>query len=269
MNHRSLAAILLLVLIAPSVPAQDPVAEAPQRPIKAEDAKGNERAGEPSYIGIRSTLPEAMTKDRDGRLKTVVNYGLKYADEDRLMTVPGVWQMIPVREVWKTFRYENRAMEGRVVGTTLEYAEAADLKMTRGRFLTLEDDEKVNNVAVLGSEAADTLFAAEDAFGKSVKIGTDYYTVIGVAKERPENAGVIGRLRAQHFNSDIYIPLNTCRLRFGERVARPVAVEPKFEETQLTRLIIRVRDDAPAGTLPAGVKAAIEQRHLGDGRCGR
>ena len=48
--------------------------------------------------------------------------------------------------------------------------------------------------------------------------GSDYYTVVGVTKERQSSAGIGGSLAAQDFNKDVYIPLNTCKVRFGEKI---------------------------------------------------
>jgi putative ABC transport system permease protein len=62
------------------------------------------------------------------------------------------------------------------------------------------------------------LFPYEDPIGKAVKLGSDYYKVVGVTKERASSAGIGGSLAAEDFNKDVYIPLNTCRLRFGERI---------------------------------------------------
>ena len=47
---------------------------------------------------------------------------------------------------------------------------------------------------MLAAETAKTLFPYEDPIGQSVKLGTDYYTVVGVTKERASSAGIGGSL---------------------------------------------------------------------------
>ena len=253
MNHRALASFVLLFSAGLETEAGQVPSEPPKSAVKGPAAKTSPDAADRSYLSVRSVLPEKMTKDDGGKPKSLVNYGLKYADFDRVMAVPVVAQAIPVREIWETFRRQ-------VVGTTNDYAGASALVVARGRFLTAADSERFSNVAVLGSEVAATLFDSEDPIGEAVKLGSDYYTVIGVAKERPETSGVIGRLRPQHFNSDIYIPLNTCKLRFGERIISSRRGAMEFEETQLTRIIIRLSDDASKDAITR-IKAAIEPFH--------
>ena len=140
--------------------------------------------------------------------------------------MPTIKKALPIREIRKEIRHLNHAIDGRVVGTTHDYAEFNHLEIEQGRFLTEADNEQYQNYAVLARETAETLFPYEDPIGESVKLGTDYYTVIGVTSERASTAGIGGSLAAQDFNKDVYIPLNTCRLRFGERIIeQPLRVD--------------------------------------------
>src|SRR5205807_1770749 len=98
-----------------------------------------------------------------GRPARILNYGLKYADYDRILaTVPTLKKALPIREIRKQIRHLNHYLDGRVVGTTHEYAEFNRLQMERGRFLTASDNEHYYNYAVLASKTAATLFPYED-----------------------------------------------------------------------------------------------------------
>ena len=112
--------------------------------------------------------------------------------------------------------------------------------MEKGRFLSQSDNDQYENYAVLASETAARLFPYEDPLDKSVKLGTDYYKVIGVTRERASSAGTGGSLAAQDFNKDVYIPLNTCKLRFGERIMNSRAGSMEAEETQLSQITLQV-----------------------------
>src|SRR4051794_6870300 len=167
-------------------------------------------------IIVRSVKPtdESQSAGSGGR-RSILNYGLKYEDYDRLLaTVPTIKKALPIREIRKQIRYLNRSLDGRVVGTTHDYADFNHLEIDKGRFLSPSDDARYENYAVLASETVRILFPYEDPLGKSVKLGSDYYTIVGVTKERAQSAGVGGSLSAQDFNKDVYIPLNTCKLRF-------------------------------------------------------
>ncbi len=213
-------------------------------------------------IIVRSVKPSAEAEATGGRPARILNFGLKYADYDRMLgTIPTIRKVLPIREIRKQIRRGAAFLDGRVVGTTHDYADFNLLQVDKGRFLTASDDEKFENFAVLAFETAKKLFPFEDPLRQSIKLGSDYYTVIGVTKERATSAGIGGSLAAQDFNKDVYIPLNTCRLRFGERIIDSRSGSMQAEETQLTQITIQVDSmDKVMPTVPL-IKAAYEPYH--------
>jgi putative ABC transport system permease protein len=197
-----------------------------------------------------------------GRRGSVLNYGLKYDDYDRLLaTVPTIKKALPIREIRKQIRYLSRALDGRVVGTTQDYADFNRLDIAKGRFLKASDNIRYENFAVLAAETAKTLFPYEDPIGRSVKLGSDYYTIIGVTKERAQSAGIGGSLSAQDFNKDVYIPLNTCKLRFGERLIDSRPGSFSVEETQLSQITLQVHTIEQVRPSAPIIEAAVSPRH--------
>jgi putative ABC transport system permease protein len=226
------------------------------------DAQERIQALGATNIIIRSVKPSEETQAAGGRPARILNYGLKYDDYDRLLaTVPTIKKSLPIREIRKQIRHLNLYLDGRVVGTTRDYAEFNMLEIERGRFLTESDNEKYENYAVLASDTAKTLFPYEDPRGKSIKLGSDYYTVVGVTKERASTAGIGGSLAAQDFNKDVYIPLNTCKLRFGERIMNSRAGSMEFEETQLSQITLQVGNIAEVKPSVPIIDAAVTPYH--------
>ena len=130
--------------------------------------------------------------------------------------------------------------------------------MERGRFLSKADHDKFENYAVIGSDVARTLFPTEDPINQSVKLGTDYYTIVGVVKERANTSAISGRFEERDFNKDVYIPLNTCKLRFGERVVvAQQGAAPWAEECQLSRLTLLLHDDAMVEETAALIRSTL------------
>jgi len=213
-------------------------------------------------IIVRSVKPSEETQSTGGGRRMVLNYGLQYADYDRLLaTVPTIKKALPIREIRKQIRYLNRFLDGRVVGTTQDYADFNRLEIEKGRFLTSSDNARYENYAVLASETARILFPYEDPLGQSVKLGADYYTVIGVTKERTQSAGVGGSLSAQDFNKDVYIPLNTCKLRFGERLVDSRPGSFSVEETQLSQITLQVHEIDEVRKSAPIIEAAVMPKH--------
>ncbi len=213
-------------------------------------------------IIYRSVKPTEETQAAGGRPVRVLNFGLKYEDFDRLLaTVPTIERALPIRELRKTIRYLSRSIDGQVVGTTQDYAEFNHLAIDKGRFLTASDNERYENYCVLADGIARELFPYEDPLDKSVKLGTDYYVVIGVTKERASSAGTGTSIAAQDFNKNVYIPLNTCRLRFGERVVDMRSGSRSMEETQLSQITLRVSSTDKVRATAQIVEAAVRPRH--------
>src|SRR6516165_7565588 len=226
------------------------------------DAQERIRALGATNIIVRSVKPSDEAQATGGRPSRILNYGLKYDDFDRIMaTVPTIRKALPIREIRKQIRRLQYFLDGRVVGTTHEYAEFNLLQVDRGRFLSAADNEKYQNYAVLASETAKKLFPYEDPIGQSVKLGSDYYTVVGVTKERQSSAGIGNSLAAQDFNKDVYIPLNTCRVRFGEKIVNSRSGSMEAEETQLSQITLQVGSiDEVRPSVPV-IKAAYESFH--------
>ena len=213
-------------------------------------------------IIYRSVKPSEETMSTGGGRRMVLNYGLKYDDYDRILaTVPTIKKALPIREIRKQIRYLSRFLDGRVVGTTQDYADFNRLDIDKGRFLTASDNARYENFAVLASETARTLFPYEDPIGKSVKLGSDYYTIVGTTKERAQSAGIGGSLSSQDFNKDVYIPLNTCKLRFGERLVDSRPGSFSVEETQLSQITLQVHSiEQVRGSAPI-IEEAVQRWH--------
>src|SRR5438270_7720894 len=226
------------------------------------EAQEQIRALGATNIIVRSVKPSDEAQATGGRPSRILNYGLKYSDYDRMVeTIPTLRKVLPIREIRKQIRRGPYFLDGRVVGTTHDYAEFNLLQVEKGRFLTASDNEKYQNYAVLAAETAEKLFPYENPLNQPIKLGTDYYTVVGVTAKRASSAGIGGSLAAQDFNRDVYIPLNTCKLRFGEKIIDARSGSMQAEETQLTQITIQVNSiDDVLPTVPL-VQASYEPYH--------
>ena len=136
--------------------------------------------------------------------------------------------------------------QARLVATTPAYTDVHKIELASGRFLTEEDDLKMSNYVVLGSDIADELFPFEDPIGQTVKLGTSnsfFYKVVGVLKDRMPTGGTGGSQSAEDFNHDVYLPLGTCKVRFGENIYLRSAGSRAGERVQLHQVVLTVDAD--------------------------
>jgi putative ABC transport system permease protein len=188
-------------------------------------------------IIVRSEKPP---EDSSTQQRRVAIYGLTRADYERIGTINTVTRRVPMRILPQPVRYRERLITGRMVATTPEYADVNQLQLASGRFLVEKDGRDMVNVAVLGATTADRLFPFEDPLGLTVQLGNYFYRVVGVVKERMPTGGSGGSQAAEDFNSDIYIPLETCRVRYGEGVVIRQSGSWSREQVELNQVTLTV-----------------------------
>jgi putative ABC transport system permease protein len=124
-----------------------------------------------------------------------------------------------------------------VIGTTSGFPDVRDYQVLVGRFLTDADNDRENEVVVLGYDIAVELFgdssagsgqAASSAIGQKIKIGSTGFTVVGVMAQK----GVVG---TTDYDGQVYIPLTVVfdrfmMSRFGSGEVRLVYVSAESQE---------------------------------------
>jgi putative ABC transport system permease protein len=180
-----------------------------------------------------------------------VPYGLKRDDFDFLVsTIPLIKTALPIREIRRTFTFDGRNEDGRLVGCTPEYFEVTRLVLDRGRLLTEADVEEAQNYCILSSGIAERLFPYEDPIGHRVYLSEskDFYEVVGILQYRTPTAAIGGSLEAQDFNTDVYIPISTLRQRVGDFVYTRRGSSRTAEIVELNQITLRVNSvkDVPA-----------------------
>jgi putative ABC transport system permease protein len=205
--------------------------------------EGIGRAAEEQIAGLGArniivrTIKPSSDEVQDG------GYGLTRDDYDRLLaTIPTIEKAIPIREVSRELRYRTRKMEGRCVGCTPDYAEVTRLEVDQGRFISDADLQSESNYCVLAGEVARRLIPFGDPIGKKVMVDEDFYTVVGVVKDKAPTAGIGGSLAAEDYSRDIYIPITTMRTRIGDLnvITKPGQFQRDLYE--LTQVTIQVKD---------------------------
>jgi putative ABC transport system permease protein len=136
-----------------------------------------------------------------------------------------------------------------IVGTTPGFLAVREYGVAEGRFVTDEDNDKVNDVAVLGYGIAQDLFGDQDPIGQFIKIGTNKFTVVGVMEEK----GAVGNT---DYDNRVYIPIRVVfkrfvSSRFARDTLRVVYVSAQSKETmdsvesQLNTLVMQILNTDP------------------------
>jgi putative ABC transport system permease protein len=102
-------------------------------------------------------------------------------------------------------RSGNLTMENvQMLGTTPNFADVRNLNVAEGRFITPADEEHRSEVVFIGPDLATKFFPNVDPIGKTVRVQTHTYEVIGVAEP-------LGSAFGQSQDNYMIMPLSTWR----------------------------------------------------------
>jgi putative ABC transport system permease protein len=171
--------------------------------------------------------------------------GMSYDDIEAIaQNVSGINGVAAEQSTSQSVKGNIATLEGvSVVGTTSGYTAVREYAVAAGRFISDEDDERNNKVAVLGASLAEELFGNTSPMGQPVKIGSTKFTVVGVMEEK----GVVGNT---DYDGRVYIPLTVyfdrfSNERFGGDTVRTIYVSAESRAvmdsvmSQLTTLLSR------------------------------
>ncbi len=188
--------------------------------------------------------PDEQVSDQTSR---VLAYGLTGADFRRVSeTFPWVRRAVPVRILPQEVRRRERALNPRVLATTPDYLGVTGRILAMGRFLTEADERNVANVCVLGYEVARYLFPLEESVGQEIRIGADYFTVVGVLLPRVR-LGDDPAKPGENVTGEILIPLSTGQRWFGSMQVKIRSGSREMEQVELHEIIAEV--DRPENVL--------------------
>ncbi len=191
----------------------------------------------------------------------VSSYGLTVSDYERVsQSFPAVVRSVPVRILQQEVRFDTRAINPRVLATTHEYQSITGRPLVEGRFLSSEDQRATANVCVLGYEVARYLVPFESALGKRIKIGSDYFTCVGVLLPRvplgsdPAQAGA-------DVTGEVLIPIETGRKWFGEMQVKIRSGSREMEEVPLHEIYVQVDTTEHVSLVADAAKEMLSRNH--------
>jgi putative ABC transport system permease protein len=126
-------------------------------------------------------------------------------------------------------------------------------KIENGSFISEDQYSNEHKVCILGSNAARELLGYNNAVGQNVKLGDQWFEVIGVLNPKALFTETVGELAARDLNNDVYIPLTS----FHRRMPK----ESKFA-SELKQLTIRL--DQSNRLMPAAdvIRSVLNRHHF-------
>jgi len=140
--------------------------------------------------------------------------GLAMKDADVISEiVPGVADVAPQAEIKLEARYTDKASKVTVIGITPSMMGMLNYRLDRGGFINDDHYGRELKVCILGANASRELFGYADPLGHNVKLGDQWFEVIGVLQTKALFTETVGELAARDLNNDVFIPLTTFHRR--------------------------------------------------------
>jgi len=169
---------------------------------------------------------------------------LTFADVDALRhRVPGVGKVVPTAMVpVPGINARGRTAAAQVLATSSEFTAVQALYPQLGRFLVASDDRSRRHVVVIGADVREKLDLPRNPVGAFIRIGDDWFKVIGVMERRGEIFGLSQ-------DNYVVIPFDVGRTMTG------ASNKPRMS------ISFTASDLAEVDALRERVKRAIRQSH--------
>ncbi len=245
------------------------------------------RLGSKNII-VRSVKPPLEQK-ATGERSRAIEYGIKREDATRIrFSIPDVEVLVPNRIIRDVVWNTQWRVDGQIIGTVSWYPETRQLKIIEGRYFTEMEVESVKNVCVLSINTISKLFPNGSPIGKSIRVGSDYYKVIGIIEDEGNigtstqsqsffvqtkgggdtnntntRSGRRDRTGAQMATPQyrVYIPITSAQKRFGETLVRRAAGTFEAERVELHELIVMVNKEERVEEVAQIVDNILQRTH--------
>lgn len=140
--------------------------------------------------------------------------------------IPQLRRIAPYTTLYVAVAYEGKRIDGSVIGVTATILPTIKIQMQQGRFISFLD--KYAYFCVLGQRVYQQIYQMTntDPIGTQIQLGKHIYTIIGVAKEWPENS---------FFNADI-----------NRSVMVPIAASSVISQhAQIRNIVMQLTEKAP------------------------
>lgn len=167
--------------------------------------------------------------------------------------VPGIAGIAPQAEAKLDATYADRSSKATVIGVTPEITTILNYRLNRGSFIGRDHYDRQLKACVLGANISRELFNYEDPIGSNIRLGDQWFEVVGVLQPKALFTETVGELAARDLNNDVYIPLTT----FGKRIPKTNVLT-----SQLRQVTIKLDNSSGLVETAAVIRSIITRRHF-------
>ncbi len=203
--------------------------------------------------------------------------GLNLNDAKSIVEInPNVEAVTPQREMNHRVMYKSEIIETKIIGTYPNYANTFNSQFSEGVFFQTTHLDNYSPVCVIGSGIKEKLFKFEDALGKKVKIGTMWFTIMGVLSSKNISSTGMDKLGIRDFNNDVYIPFSTMSYKLEKPAENNNNMEAMFvfygggeqsvnvtDRKLVNQLTVKVKDGKSIQETASLIERILFRKHYG------
>lgn len=214
-------------------------------------------------IILESAKPsDSQGGDNESR-SWILEYGLTYRDLYQIQnTVPKVKVIVPNRKVKDFIYFQGNRVDGSTIGTVAWFPEMRSRKMYQGRFFTELEATRNSPVCILTKSLAEGLFPLHSPLGKTVRIKSNYFRVIGIIEDKKQVASADKTGPSSVADGmEMMIPISVLNERFGEVLIKYRSGSFEAEKVELHEVTVQV--ETSEAVLPAAkaINTILERNH--------
>jgi putative ABC transport system permease protein len=213
-------------------------------------------------IIVRSDKPPEANSYSSQERSFILSYGITRSDLRRVRHfLPDAAHIVPLKSVGDEMSFRAARLVSQAYGTTPELLDVAKLRISRGRYLTTQDDENRSAVAVIGDQVARQLFPLREPLGEELRIGDRLFRIIGVLSPVGLAGGRGAALVGRDLNKDVHIPIKTAELMFGDVVVRRQSGSFSGERVEISEIYVTAPSTGEVLQMAQRVRRVIENIH--------
>ena len=217
-------------------------------------------------LGIRNVIVNAVKPPEGNTVQTsgswIYSYGLTFKDEMQIRrTVPGVDRVFPVHTKKDVAWVGSRKAPVSLLGVRPGHLEFLHYRLAVGRPLSAADEIRRRRVAIIRAGLARELGYFGDLLDLEIRIGDDYYRVVGVLGDLEFATPAQKALGLDQKSFEVYAPYETIVERLGTTNFQRSSGSFEATNVELNQIIAEAVDESRVLATARMIRRILERFH--------
>jgi len=228
-------------------------------------------------LGTNNIIIKKIEKNQnETQGKNTFSPGLNLNDANSIVLInPFVEAVTPQLEYKVKVMYKSEFLETNIIGTLPNYPNTFNSFAEDGMFFNEQHSSNYAAVCVIGNGIREKLFKFESPIDKKIKIGTQWFRIIGVLNKKNVSSTSGEKLGFRNFNDDIYIPITTMTYKLEKPAENQIGGmyvvywgtgEQSVniaDRKPISQLTVKVKEGKPIRETAELIEKILKRKHYG------